>query len=286
MPPKGNAIIASWRPAYVRGYRMRSSCAAAAARGGPCTVCEGGRRSTPRSARPAAATSLRNVRRPVPDLSAHINPFATLPRPARTSGDARALGGAGTKHCIVCASHLPGRFPSTVSTTRRSADGSPSARMFNSSSCVDAGEAPSMPFTCGSCPCATIEAFRNPDGASSDTFRCTMRTLSAAARRAGLGAGGRHLRIVHLKVSDEAESGFLKASMVAPGQEPLVHGMLSASPASTHALLLNIRAEGEPSALQRIVDTQLRKLPGHGRRSRCNASVPRPRDLSIACRRW
>ncbi len=71
-----------------------------------------------------------------------------------------------------------------------------------------------------------------------------------------------HLRIVHLKLSDEAESGFLKASMVAPGQEPLVHGMLSASPASTHALLLNIRAEGEPSALQRIVDTQLRKLPG------------------------
>ena len=50
--------------------------------------------------------------------------------------------------------------------------------------------------------------------------------------------------------------------MVAHGQEPHVNGMLGASPASTHELLLNIRAEGEPSALQRIVDTQLRKLPG------------------------
>jgi hypothetical protein len=71
-----------------------------------------------------------------------------------------------------------------------------------------------------------------------------------------------HVRIVHLKVSDDSSSGFLKASMVDPGQEPQVTGMLSASPASTHELLLNIRAEGEPSVLERIVDTQLRKLPG------------------------
>ena len=71
-----------------------------------------------------------------------------------------------------------------------------------------------------------------------------------------------NLRIVHLKVSDEAPSGFLKASIVAHGQEPHVNGMLGASPASTHELLLNIRAEGEPSALQRVVETQLRKLPG------------------------
>jgi hypothetical protein len=71
-----------------------------------------------------------------------------------------------------------------------------------------------------------------------------------------------HVRIVHLKVSDDSASGFLKASMVDHGQEPQVTGTLSASPASIHELLLNIRAEGEPSVLQRIVDTQLRKLPG------------------------
>src|SRR6476646_2363479 len=67
MPPKGNAIIASWRPVYVRGYRMRSACATAAAvADGPCAKTGDG---TPRSARPAAATSLRNVRRPLPDVS-------------------------------------------------------------------------------------------------------------------------------------------------------------------------------------------------------------------------
>jgi hypothetical protein len=71
-----------------------------------------------------------------------------------------------------------------------------------------------------------------------------------------------NLRIVHLKLSDEAPSGFVKASMVGHAQEPQVYGMLSASPASTHELLLNIRAEGESSALQRVVETQLQKLPG------------------------
>jgi hypothetical protein len=71
-----------------------------------------------------------------------------------------------------------------------------------------------------------------------------------------------HIRIVHLKLSDEADSGFLKASIVAPGQEPIVHGMLTASPASTHELLLNIRGEGEPAVLQGVVEAHLMNLPG------------------------
>jgi hypothetical protein len=71
-----------------------------------------------------------------------------------------------------------------------------------------------------------------------------------------------HIGIVHLKLSDDAESGFLKASIVAPGEEPVVHGMLTASPASTHELLLNIRGEGEPAVLQEVVETHLKKLPG------------------------
>jgi len=70
------------------------------------------------------------------------------------------------------------------------------------------------------------------------------------------------VHIVHLKLSDEAASGFLKASIVAPGQEPIVHGMLTASPAFTHELLFNIRAAGDPAVLQRIVETHLAKLPG------------------------
>jgi Ni2+-binding GTPase involved in maturation of urease and hydrogenase len=71
-----------------------------------------------------------------------------------------------------------------------------------------------------------------------------------------------HLRIVHLKLSDDAPTGFVKASIVDHGQEPQVSGMLSASPASAHELLLNIRAEGDATALQRVVETQLQKLPG------------------------
>ena len=69
-------------------------------------------------------------------------------------------------------------------------------------------------------------------------------------------------RIVHLKLSDDSTSGYLKASIVSNGEEPLVHGMLDASPADAHQLLLNIRAEGDPAALRRIVDQQTAMLPG------------------------
>jgi hypothetical protein len=69
-------------------------------------------------------------------------------------------------------------------------------------------------------------------------------------------------RIVHLKLSDDSESGYLKASVVSNEQEPLVHGMLDASPAEVHQLLLNIRAEGDPAALMRIAERELAKLPG------------------------
>lgn len=78
--------------------------------------------------------------------------------------------------------------------------------------------------------------------------------------RKALTAGG--LRIVHLKLSDDSASGYLKASSVNHEEEPLVHGMLDASPAELHQLLLNVRAEGDPGALQRMVEAQLAKLPG------------------------
>jgi hypothetical protein len=71
------------------------------------------------------------------------------------------------------------------------------------------------------------------------------------------------LRIVHLKLADDSPSGYLKASVVSNGEEPMVHGMLDASPAEVHQLLLNVRAEGDPETLQRIVEEQLAKLPGN-----------------------
>jgi CobW/HypB/UreG, nucleotide-binding domain len=70
------------------------------------------------------------------------------------------------------------------------------------------------------------------------------------------------LRIVHLKLGDHSPSGYLKASIVTNAEEPLVHGMLDASPAALHELLLNVRAAGHPATLQRVVEEQFAKLPG------------------------
>jgi len=78
-------------------------------------------------------------------------------------------------------------------------------------------------------------------------------------QRALTGGG---LRVVHLKLSDDSASGYLKASIISNGADPVVHGMLDASPAEFHQLLLNVRAEGDPATLQRIVEEQLAKLPG------------------------
>lgn len=70
------------------------------------------------------------------------------------------------------------------------------------------------------------------------------------------------LLIAHLKLMDDSPSGFLKASIVRNGEEPSVQGMMDASPAAVHELLLNVRAAGEAAALQRVVEMQLAKLPG------------------------
>jgi len=70
------------------------------------------------------------------------------------------------------------------------------------------------------------------------------------------------LRIVHLKLGDNSPSGYLKASIVSNAEEPLVQGMLDASPAELHQLLLNVRAVGDPATLRRIVEEQLGKLSG------------------------
>jgi hypothetical protein len=83
-------------------------------------------------------------------------------------------------------------------------------------------------------------------------------------------------RIVHLKVSDDSASGYLKASIVSNAQEPLVHGMLDASPAETHQLLLNIRAEGDPKALRRAVEQQLARLPGKYEMQQMQCFSPAP----------
>ncbi len=87
------------------------------------------------------------------------------------------------------------------------------------------------------------------------------------------------LRIVHLKLGDHSPSGYLKASIVSNAEEPSVQGMLDASPAALHELLLNVRAAGDPRKLQRIVEEELGKLPGEieVRNMQCfSPAPPRP----------
>jgi hypothetical protein len=70
--------------------------------------------------------------------------------------------------------------------------------------------------------------------------------LDAALTRGGA-------RIVHLKVMAQCETGYVKAALCANGQEPDVEGMLDASPAAEHEVLVNLRAVGEPEVLRAIV---------------------------------
>ena len=70
------------------------------------------------------------------------------------------------------------------------------------------------------------------------------------------------LQIVHLKLGDDSLSGYLKASIVRNGEEPVVQGMRDASPAARHELLLNVRAAGDPTVLRQIVEAQLSQPSG------------------------
>jgi len=70
------------------------------------------------------------------------------------------------------------------------------------------------------------------------------------------------IQIVHLKLLDESDAGYLKAAMCFNGQEPVVEGMLDASPARRHELLLNLRALGDPAVLRAIVEREFGGMPG------------------------
>jgi hypothetical protein len=93
--------------------------------------------------------------------------------------------------------------------------------------------------------------------------------LNSALTEAGL-------NVAHLKMLDEAASGWLKASIVRNGAEPEVEGMLDASPAEVHELLLNIRAEGAPEDLRRKVEEQLAAVPGRVRVQALECFRPSP----------
>jgi hypothetical protein len=68
--------------------------------------------------------------------------------------------------------------------------------------------------------------------------------------------------IAHLKVMDQSPEGWVKASIVCNGGEPSVQGILDASPAVAHQILLNARVAGSPDGLRAAVEAQLAAIPG------------------------
>jgi hypothetical protein len=62
------------------------------------------------------------------------------------------------------------------------------------------------------------------------------------------------IRIVHLKMLDQCETGYVKAALTGNGRDPAVEGVLDASPATVHGVLLNLRALGAPDELRTVVE--------------------------------
>jgi hypothetical protein len=73
---------------------------------------------------------------------------------------------------------------------------------------------------------------------------------------------GSGISIAHLKVFVEAPTGHLKAGICRNGDAPAVEGALDAAPAVRHKLLVNLRAEGRPEALETILDGAVARVPG------------------------
>jgi hypothetical protein len=82
--------------------------------------------------------------------------------------------------------------------------------------------------------------------------------------------------IVHMKIFDRTEAGWLKAALCANGEEPAVEGDLDASPARRHELLLNLRAKGSADKVRRIVEEQLNRLDGTRREICLDCFSPAP----------
>jgi hypothetical protein len=82
-----------------------------------------------------------------------------------------------------------------------------------------------------------------------------LETLDEVLSREGIA-------IAHLKIFDQAPTGHVRASLCRNKEEPLVDGMLDASPAREHDLVLNLRACGSPEQLQAALQEATRQLPG------------------------
>ncbi|MGO9339705.1 MAG: GTP-binding protein [Terracidiphilus sp.] len=87
---------------------------------------------------------------------------------------------------------------------------------------------------------------------------------------------GAGIPIIHLKLFDGSPSGWLKAAICANREEPRVEGNLDASPAKRHELLVNLRAQGDPPQVRRVVEEQLRQMDGRMSHLRLECFSPAP----------
>jgi hypothetical protein len=70
------------------------------------------------------------------------------------------------------------------------------------------------------------------------------------------------LAVAHVKVLDQADTGYVRVSLCGDGRTPAVEGALDASSAARHQLLVNARVIGDPEMLSRVVAKCLRALGG------------------------
>jgi hypothetical protein len=84
------------------------------------------------------------------------------------------------------------------------------------------------------------------------------------------------ISIAHLKVFDQAASGYVKASVCANGEEPVPMGDLAASPSPRHELVVNLRAIGDPERLLEMVRQSLAAIPGSVRERHAKSFRPAP----------
>jgi CobW/HypB/UreG, nucleotide-binding domain len=70
------------------------------------------------------------------------------------------------------------------------------------------------------------------------------------------------LPIAHLKVFDQAATGWVKASISSNDQEPVPEGDLLAGPVDEHQLAINLRAVAKPEQLRSLVEQSIAEIPG------------------------
>jgi hypothetical protein len=70
------------------------------------------------------------------------------------------------------------------------------------------------------------------------------------------------ISVVHLKMTSESDTGFLKAATCGNRREPEIDGALDGSPSWRHEIRLNLRATGSPEEVREIVESEIGRLRG------------------------